>query len=230
MSRTMTSTRPDATDPAAPTAGADAFGLAGRRTPIELDPADFAEMGHRLVDDVAALLERMRTGPLTPGETPDQVRARLDAGAGLPEQGTDAAELLRETTAMLADHSLYNGHPRFFGYITAGAAPIGVLGDLLAAAVNPNLGAWTLSPMASEIEDQAIRWIAGLGGYPAGVGVLTSGGHVAHMLGCWYISSPPQSLNGGLYQRSRSGPPTKSCIASITAWHMSRGTSPGTTM
>ncbi len=39
--------------------------------------------------------------------------------------------------------------------------------DLLAAAVNPNVGAWTLSPAATEIEAQTVRWIAELIGYPA---------------------------------------------------------------
>jgi hypothetical protein len=37
---------------------------------------------------------------------------------------------------------------RFLGYITAPPAPISILGDLLAAAVNPNIGAWILSPAA----------------------------------------------------------------------------------
>jgi hypothetical protein len=37
---------------------------------------------------------------------------------------------------------------RFFGYITAPPTPIGILGDLLAAAVNPNVGASILSPAA----------------------------------------------------------------------------------
>jgi aromatic-L-amino-acid decarboxylase len=60
----------------------------------------------------------------------------------------------------LFDHSLFNGHPRFFGYITAPPAPIGILGDLLAAAVNPNVGGWMLSPSATEIESQTVRWIA----------------------------------------------------------------------
>ena len=37
---------------------------------------------------------------------------------------------------LLFDHSLFNGHPRFYGYITSSAAPIGMLAELLAAAVN----------------------------------------------------------------------------------------------
>lgn len=151
-----------------------------------MSPEEFAEIGHRLVDDVAELLAGMRNRPVGPDETPEQIREHLNADAPLPEEGTAAAALMRETTELLVEHSLYNAHPRFFGYITAGAAPIGILADLLASAVNPNLGGWSLSPMASEIEDQAVRWIADLVGFPAGGdGVLVSGGNVANMLGFW---------------------------------------------
>jgi len=160
--------------------------LEGRKAPIDISPEEFAAIGHRLVDDVAALLGDLRNRRLGPDETPEQIRGHLGADAPLPEEGTDAAALMREATDLLVEHSLYNAHPRFFGYITAGAAPIGVLGDLLASAVNPNLGGWSLSPMASEIEDQTVRWIADLVGFPAGGdGVLVSGGNVANMLGFW---------------------------------------------
>src|SRR3970282_273071 len=72
---------------------------------------------------------------------------------------------------------------RFFGYITAAPAPIGVLGDFLAAAVNANVGAWTLSPAATEIESQTVRWIASLIGYPVDCGgLLVSGGNMANIV------------------------------------------------
>lgn len=158
--------------------------LTERSTPLELSPEQFAEIGHRLVDDIAELLAGMRTRPLTTGEGPDEIRALLDSRAPLPEDGSDPAVLVKDVSELLIEHSLYNSHPRFFGYITAPAAPIGILSDMLASAVNPNLGAWTLSPVASEIEAQAVRWIADLVGFPqAGDGVLTSGGNVANMLG-----------------------------------------------
>jgi aromatic-L-amino-acid decarboxylase len=160
--------------------------LRGRRAPVELAPERFREIGHELVDEIAELLASMRTRRLTAGETLDQVRSLLGADAPLPERGTEAGEVMKEAVDLLVDHSLYNGHPRFFGYITAGAAPIGMLGDLLAAAINPNLGSWTLAPMGTEIEAQAIRWIADLVGFPqGGDGVLVSGGNVANMLGFW---------------------------------------------
>ena len=166
--------------------GARDAALTGRRTPIEMSPDEFAEIGHRLVDDVASLFASMRDRPVSSGETADEIRAHLNASAGLPETGADAGEIVAEATRLLVDHSLYNGHPRFFGYITAGAAPIGVLAELLATAINPNVGAWALSPMATEIEAQTVRWIAELVGFPAsGGGVLASGGQVANMLGLW---------------------------------------------
>ncbi|MGB1778139.1 MAG: pyridoxal phosphate-dependent decarboxylase family protein [Longimicrobiales bacterium] len=158
--------------------------LDDRATPLDLTPEEFAEIGHRLVDDLAALLGSLRDRPLGPDVTPDEVRAALDASAPIPEEGMDAATLMRDSTRMLIEHSLYNAHPRFFGYVTAGAAPIGVLADLLASGINPNVGGWALSPMASEIEDQTIRWISELVGFPVeGDGVLTSGGNLANMLG-----------------------------------------------
>jgi glutamate/tyrosine decarboxylase-like PLP-dependent enzyme len=91
--------------------------------------------------------------------------------------------LIGRATDLLFDHSLFNSHPRFWGYITASAAPIGILGDLLASAVNQNTGAWFLSPMASEIEAQTVRWIAELLGYPTTCGgLLLSGGNMANII------------------------------------------------
>ena len=101
----------------------------------------------------------------------------------MPEEGDDPAAILDLAARVIADHSLFNGHPRFFGYITSSPAPIGMLGDLLAAALNPNVGGWLLSPAASEIEGQTIRWIAELIGYPAtSGGLLVSGGNMANMV------------------------------------------------
>ncbi len=72
-------------------------------------------MGHQLVDDVAELLATMPDRPVTPGEMPTEVQELLGADRKLPEDGTDPEALLKETTDLLFDHSLFNGHPRFFG-------------------------------------------------------------------------------------------------------------------
>ena len=154
-----------------------------REAALAMDAATFRVLGHRLVDQVANFLEAIPRGPVTHNESPSAVREALDLTGPLPELGMDPAPLLEGTARLLFDHSLFNGHPRFFGYITAPPAPIGILGDFLAAAVNPNVGAWTLSPAATEIESQTVRWIAALIGYPIDCGgLLVSGGNMANIV------------------------------------------------
>ena len=154
-----------------------------RRSPLELDGNEFRSLGHDLVNQIADFLDSMPQNPLTRETTPKKLQELLGEEK-LPEQGRDPAQLLSETSDLLFENSLFNGHPRFWGYITSSAAPIGALGDLLAASVNPNVGAWDLSPIATEIETQTIRWIAELIGYPSDCGgVLSSGGNVANFIG-----------------------------------------------
>jgi aromatic-L-amino-acid/L-tryptophan decarboxylase len=154
-----------------------------RQAPLAMDAATFRTLGHQLVEQVAAFLESMPQRPVTRDQAPSALRQPLDLNGPLPDAGMDPAPLLEQTARFLFDHSLFNGHPRFFGYITAAPAPIGILGDFLAAAVNPNVGAWTLGPAATEIEVQTVRWIASLIGFPKTCGgLLVSGGNMANIV------------------------------------------------
>jgi len=155
-----------------------------RDAPLAMDPDEFRKAGHALVDAVASFLGSLPARPVTTAESPTAIRQLVDAERSLPETGSDGGELLRATADLLFEHSLFNGHPRFFGYITASPAPIGMLGDFLASTVNANVGAWQLAPVASEIEAQAIRWIAELIGFPrTGGGLFVSGGNMANIVG-----------------------------------------------
>jgi aromatic-L-amino-acid/L-tryptophan decarboxylase len=157
--------------------------LQNRKAPLEMDPDEFRRLGHKVVDHVADFLQSLPQRPVTPGIPPGKVRALL-GNRPLPKKGIAAENLLQEAAQLLFDYSLLNGHPRFWGYITSSAAPIGALADLLASAVNPNVGAWELSPVASEIEAQTIRWIAEMIGYPETCGgLLVSGGNMANFVG-----------------------------------------------
>src|SRR5437588_5816903 len=156
--------------------------LQTRKAPLEMDAKEFRSLGHDLVDRVTDFLDSIRSYPVKRAESAEEVRTALAANRLLPEEGQDTESLLRDTTALLFEHSLFNGHPRFFGYITSSAAPIGMLADLLAAAVNANVGAWKLAPIATEIEAQVIRWLAQFIGYPTECGgLLLSGGNMANL-------------------------------------------------
>jgi len=112
--------------------------LRSRTAPLEMSADEFRDAGHRLVEAIGAFLESLPSRPVTRDETPTALRALLPDA--LPERGRPAGRLLDEAAPLLVEHSLFNGHPRFFGYITSSAAPIGALADLLASAVNPNVG------------------------------------------------------------------------------------------
>ena len=151
-----------------------------RSNSIDISPEQFRKLGHETIDRIADHLSSLTTREITPGESPSQVRKVL-GNSGMPNQGTDPGVLLRDTTEMLMEHSLFNGHPNFFGYITSSASPIGAFGDLLAAAVNANVGSFQLAPIATEMEAQTIRWIAEMIGYPTECGgLLVSGGNMAN--------------------------------------------------
>jgi len=152
-----------------------------RQSGINVDAKIFREGGHRLVDEISDFLSSVENRPVTPAPTPAAVREKLPAT--MPVTGVAPSLLLKETWRLLADGSLLNGHPRFWGYITSSPAPMGMLGDLLAAAINSNCGAFVLSPIATEIEKQTIHWLGQLIGYPAGAGIMVSGGNVANFVG-----------------------------------------------
>jgi aromatic-L-amino-acid/L-tryptophan decarboxylase len=153
----------------------------GDEVPLIMDPDAFRTAGHVLVDRIADLISGVPDRPVVPAGGPQELRALLDGDAPLPEHGADAQALLDHAATLLFENSTFNAHPRFFGYITASPAHIGILGDLLASATNPNCGGWTLGPMASEIERQTVRWIAELIGFPNDCGgLLVSGGNVAN--------------------------------------------------
>lgn len=161
-----------------------AVAAATRQPALAMSAEMFRRLGHQLVDQVSGYLEGIPAGPVTRDESPANVRAALGLTGPLPEAGMEPALLLEQTTRQLFDHSLLNAHPRFFGYVSGSPAPIGMLADFLASAVNPNVGARALSPAATEIESQTVRWLAEFIGYPSDTGgLLVSGGNMANIVG-----------------------------------------------
>ena len=151
-----------------------------RDTPIDIQKEDFKKIGYQLIDTIANFFDTIDDYPVTKGESPLQLQEILGAST-FPEHATPAEEIVTRASDLLLNHSLFNGHPKFMGYITSSPAPIGVLADLMAAAMNQNVGAQVLSPMATEIEKQTVKWLAEfIGVSPHYGGILVSGGNMAN--------------------------------------------------
>ena len=120
--------------------------------------------------------EGRRPGPeLGPEEILSRFREPLPRA---PASFDTIAERLEE----LASLSTFIGHPRWFAYITSSANPVGVIGDFVTAAINPNIGLWRGGPAATTAEIQSIEWLKELLGYPPEAeGVYTSGGQFANI-------------------------------------------------
>ncbi|MEO8415896.1 MAG: pyridoxal-dependent decarboxylase [Ginsengibacter sp.] len=151
-----------------------------RQSPMEISIEEFKKTGYQLIDTIAGFINTIEKRPVTTGESPKQLQKILGTSS-LPENGRPLQDLLSAASELLLNHSLLNGHPKFLGYITSSPAPIGALADMLAAAINPNVGANILSPMATEIEKQTVRWLAEFIGVSPGYGgILVSGGNMAN--------------------------------------------------
>ena len=130
-----------------------------RKNPIEIEKEEFRKIGYQLIDDISDFLNKICERPVNYNRSPSQIQKEI-GNSSLPEEGNSNTELITKATDLLFNNSLFNGHPKFLGYITSSATPIGALADLLAATVNPNVGAHQLSPVATEIEKQTVRWLA----------------------------------------------------------------------
>ncbi|MEM8508633.1 MAG: pyridoxal-dependent decarboxylase [Bacteroidota bacterium] len=155
--------------------------------PLEIKKAEFIEIGHTLVNEIAEFIEHIEDIPITSGKSPKQLEEIL-GNQPLPQYGLPAKEVLFRGLNLLKHHSLFNGHPKFMGYITSSAAPISAFADFIASALNLNVGAQILSPIATEIEKQTIAWLLEFTGLPKDYGgILVSGGNMANLT-CFFAA------------------------------------------
>lgn len=147
-----------------------------------MDAQEFRRIGHRVIDQLADYFDRVDELPVFPQIAPDEVARLFDEP--VPERGTPAEDLLAELDEKLIPYCTHTGNGGYMGLITPSPLPVGVIGDLIASALNQNLGAYSIGPSAVAMERRTVRWLCDLAGYGAGAGGnLTSGGMIANLIG-----------------------------------------------
>ena len=98
--------------------------------------------------------------------------------APLPEEGSDVLRMIDHAVEVL-DASLAQSRPRYFAFIGSSGLEVGALADLLAHSYDINLAVDARA--ATQLEWQAVHWLAEFLGYPAATGSFTSGGTISNI-------------------------------------------------
>lgn len=157
--------------------------MSAAATPPEVtDLAWSADQARAFGSDIVALwgelLERLPTLPVGGRATAAEVREAVVRD--IPDAPLSREQLLALLRTIAFEHSTLTGHPGFMAYISGAGTVPGAAADLLASALNQNVGGFRLSPAMTEIELHLGRWFAARLGFPeTGGGYVTSGGAMA---------------------------------------------------
>jgi glutamate/tyrosine decarboxylase-like PLP-dependent enzyme len=151
---------------------------------LDLDwPAErAAALGDEIVGLWTEYLSRLRDLPIIHPSSADQVRAAVTRD--VPDEPVPVGELMQYLRTLVFENATLTGHPGFMAYVSGAGTVPGAAADLVAAAINQNVGGWRLSPGATEIELHLMRWFAARLGLPATAGgFITTGGAMAALFG-----------------------------------------------
>lgn len=131
---------------------------------LGLDPADWRDLhadAHRMLDDILDHIAGLADRPLWQAPPPE-VRAAFNSP--LPMAPTPLAEVHAEVREKILPYGSGNGHPGFMGWVQGGGTAVGMLGEMVAAGLNPNLGGCDHVPL--EVERQVGKWMRDIFGFP----------------------------------------------------------------
>jgi aromatic-L-amino-acid/L-tryptophan decarboxylase len=122
-----------------------------------MSPDEFRAAGHQVVDMIADYLRDIRDLPVLPRVQPGELMDALPSAG--PEKGESMDAILTDFRKLIVPAITHWNHPRFFAYFSISASGPGILGEMLAAALNVNHMLWKTSPAATELEQVTLGWL-----------------------------------------------------------------------
>lgn len=122
-----------------------------------MTPEELRLYGHEVSDWIAGYLSDIRSYPVLPNMRPGDLVDRLPASG--PNQGEPMDAILADFRRHIVPAVTHWNHPRFFAYFSTSSSGPGILGEMLAAAVNVNGMLWKSCPAASELEQVTLGWL-----------------------------------------------------------------------
>ncbi len=122
-----------------------------------MSPEEFRAAAHQTVDWIADYLRDIRQYPVQPKVEPGALTALLPKSG--PEHGEPIEAILEDFRRLIVPGILHWNHPRAFGYFSVSGSGPGILGEMLAAALNTVHMVWKTGPSATELEQVSLGWL-----------------------------------------------------------------------
>lgn len=126
--------------------------------------ADFRAAGHAAIDVMADYLETIENRPVFPAIEPGTLRPSFPSVA--PEAPEPISVILEDYRRLIEPNATHWQHPSFFAYFPTTASSIGVLAEMLTAALGQNVMLWRTSPIGTELEEVVVEWLRQALGLP----------------------------------------------------------------
>jgi aromatic-L-amino-acid decarboxylase len=145
------------------------------------DPEGIRAAAERFSDELVRAWSGAAERPVHPEVGPGDFAALADMEP--PAEGIPLPQLLDELRRLVLPGLTQVASPRYLGMMNPAPALAAVLGESLAASLNPNCSLWHQSPAAAELEKLVVRWLCGFAGLaaPPAFGLLLSGGSMANI-------------------------------------------------
>jgi aromatic-L-amino-acid/L-tryptophan decarboxylase len=149
----------------------------------DMPAAEFRAALHRVADWVADYRESIEDLKVSPDIAPGEIIARLNPKP--PDDAVPLENIFQDFQEIILPGLVHWGHPAFLGYFGSTTTAPGILGEMLAAALNVSAMTWRTSPAATELETLVLDWfrqMLGLSGEFTGVVYDTASVAVLHAL------------------------------------------------
>jgi aromatic-L-amino-acid decarboxylase len=147
----------------------------------DIPPEEFSRQAHAVVDWITRYLADPAAHPVLSRLAPGDVRRALPAAP--PPSAEPLGAILQDFERTILPGITHWNHPGFFAYFATSASAPGIVGEMLAAALNVNGMLWKTSPAATELEQVALDWLRQLLGLGGGwFGIITDTASISTML------------------------------------------------
>ena len=184
---------------------------------------DFRAQFDRVSAWIEAYYAETRRYPVLSRSQPgDLVRALPDRA---PQEPESFEAIFADFERLIVPGITHWNHPRFFAYFAISAAPITVMAEALAAALDANAMLWRTSPAATELEDVTLGWLRDMLGLPATFSGIVY--DTASISGFTALAAARESLDLDIRARGMAGrtdlPVLRVYITEHTHSHIERG-------